>query len=184
MRTFRSLSEPIKPPETFSPKVVYDAETEMGSDEQPTITVTRKTQGALAVSPDAVTAGQKEVDFTITYTADEMLDEDDLIEVRLPAGWSAPESYQLDEPKPTTAQADSYVYVDGSATRLAGTTIGVINGTGDDAFDASGELDTGVEADGGWIVQIQLGPKGLSKNGAIDLKYDNVTVQRMVAMVG
>ena len=47
----------------------------------------------LTVKPAEVTAGQKEVDFTITYTPTEELKEGDVIEVRLPAGWPAPTAF-------------------------------------------------------------------------------------------
>ena len=48
------------------------------SDEQPTIKLTRKTQGEITVAPDTVTAGSK-VDFTITYKATEALAADEAI---------------------------------------------------------------------------------------------------------
>ena len=58
------------PPESFSPEV---ATTDMGSDEQPTLTVSRQVQGELTVAPAEVTAGS-ENDFTITYKATEALE--------------------------------------------------------------------------------------------------------------
>ena len=66
----RDSASPQKPPKGFVPKVARDAVTEMGSDEQATITVSRKTLGELTVAPAEVTAGSKEQNFTITYKVD------------------------------------------------------------------------------------------------------------------
>ena len=69
-------------------------------DEQPTIELTRKILGALAVTPAEVTAGQKGVDFEITYTPTEELEQGDVIEVRLPAWDADPSTSALDPPMP------------------------------------------------------------------------------------
>ena len=58
------------PPETFGDDAMKDPD----EDEQPTIELTRKILGALAVTPAEVTAGQKGVDFEITYTPTEELE--------------------------------------------------------------------------------------------------------------
>ena len=120
----------------------------MGSDEQPTLTVSRQVQGELTVAPAEVTAGS-ENDFTITYKATEALEEDDVIEVKLPADWPEPTPYNFNlsnklEAADGTALADAmgpHAYLSGSISRLEGAVISVINGDGTDAFDAAGERD-------------------------------------------
>ena len=166
-----SRGKPAHSPATFRPKVAEAGD--VGSDTQPTITVNRKTQGEVTVAPVSVTAGDKQ-DFTITYKATEAMIEGDVIEVKLPADWFAPTVYQLDEDKPTDEQDNSYVYLSGSATRLEGTLITVIDGGG-------AEAEAGAEDSDGWIVQIELGTRGASKNSTIVLKYNDVTVQRSLA---
>ena len=206
-----ALGTPTHPPRTtFTPKVALTTvEPIVGSNTQPTITVKRKILGALGVSPAEVTAGSKQ-DFTITYTSSEALvtdtDDDDevdnpiVIEVRLPA-WDAdpstpavldpPTPYQLADTKPKTEQPVSYVYLSGSANKLAGTIIRVVNGAGESAFTNvvpdNGMLDTRdentslAEADPSWIVRIELGHRDVSNRGTIVLKYNDVIVQRVVA---
>ena len=203
-------ASPAHPPRTtFKPKVAVEDDPG-GSDEQPTITVNRKILGELAVSPAEVTAGSKQ-DFTITYTASEILvtdpDNDDVvddtdaiaIEVRLP-DWDAdpstldrdpPIPYQFADTKPTTDRSMSYVYLGGSASKLAGTTISVVNGIGTSAF-TDVDPDDGVlairdndvdlaDADPSWIVRIKLGHRDVSNKDTIALKYNDVIVQRAVA---
>ena len=167
----RNAGVPTHAPATFSPKIA--ATTTGGSDTQPTITVKRKEQGEVTVAPNSVTAGSKQ-DFTITYKATEAMAAGDVIEITLPAGWAAPTIYQLADTKPTKEQDASYVYLSGSATRLAGTEILVIDGVGNEA--AAGDPDPD-----GWIVQITLGTNGASKNSTVVLKYNDVTVQRALA---
>ena len=66
------------------------------------------------------------------------------------------------------------MYLSGSATRLAGAQITVIDGDGDDA-------EAGDPNSNGWIVKIELGTNGASNNSTIVLKYNDVTVQRSLA---
>ena len=152
------------PPATFSPSVAYayNATTgiEMGSDEQPTLTVNRQVLGELTVAPAEVTAGS-ENDFTITYKATEELAAGNVIEVKLPAGWPAPTPYNFNlsnklEADDGTALADAlkdedimgpHAYLSGSISRLQGSEISVINGDGTNAFDAAGERDATVTDD-------------------------------------
>ena len=102
-------------------------------------------------------------------------DSDDVIEVKLPAGWPAPMSYALNATdKPEDAEGP-HVYLSGSVSRLAGTEISVIDGDGN-ASDA-----VGADGSQGWFVRVVLGTKGASKNSTIVLKYSDVTVQRGVA---
>ena len=191
---------PVMPPATFSPSVANDATTPMGSDEQPTLMVTRKIQGELTVAPAEVTAGS-ENDFTITYKATEELEEGEVIEVKLPAGWLPPTPYNFDlnnklEAADGTMLADAegpHVYLSGSISRLEGTEISVISGDGIDAFDAGGERDT-TSSSNGWFVRIVLGSKDVSKdvskngtivlnkNGTIVLKYNDATVQHRLTI--
>ena len=181
---------PTIPPKTFKPKVV-DV-----SDEQPTITLTRKTQGALTISLDKVPAGSKK-DFAITYKVTEALKKGEVIEIRLPGeGWGEPPSgpptiYQLTHKKPTKEQAQSYVYLKASS-RLTDTvndlitTIDVIDDAGDSAFEdeegeslpgPTSEASLGVTAPRGWFVRIVLA-KDLSRNSTVVLNYNDATVQR------
>ena len=154
----------------FEPTVAFDETTGMGSDVFPTIKVNRKALGELDVADNEVTAGSKK-DFTITYKATEALSANDVIEVRLPKNWPAPTAYDLNaSDKPTDATVPN-VYVSGSVSRLEGTTVSVIDGNG------SGETP-GTENPNGSIVRIELGSKGLPKNGTVVLNYKEVTVQR------
>ena len=66
------------------------------------------------------------------------------------------------------------MYLSGSATRLEGAEITVIDGDGNEA-------EAGDPNSKGWIVQIELGTRGASKNSTIVLKYNDVTVQRSLA---
>ena len=167
--------EPLHSPATVRPKI--PATTAGGSDTQPTIKVNRKTLGDVTVAPNKVPAGSKQ-DFTITYKVTEKLNDSDVIEIALPpetlGGWAAPTVYQLDDKKPTSEQDASYVYLSGSASRLAGTMIKIIDALGTEASE-------GVTEPMGWIVQITLGTKGASKNSTVVLKYNDVTVQRGLA---
>ena len=166
----RDAGTPDILPKVFKPKVAFDANTEMGSDIHPTIKVNRKAQGELAVSPNEVTAGSKE-NFTITYKATEALDEDDVIEVRLPKGWPTPTVYDLNaSDKPKDAEGP-HVYVSGSVSRLEGTTVSVIDGDGNLAT-------VGATNTNGWIVRIELGLKGVSKSSTVVLNYKEAIVQR------
>ena len=123
---------------SFTPKVAYDATVAppVGSDTQPTVTVNRKTLGELTVAPTEVTAGSNK-DFTITYKTTEAM-EAGVIEVKLPVDWDAPRPYQIDDLKPKRKDVKktdpSYVYLGGSASRLEGTKISVINGDDDEAY--------------------------------------------------
>ena len=162
----RDVGDPTHSPATFRPKDAAASET------QPTIVVNRKMQGEVTVAPASVTAGSKQ-DFTITYKATEAMEVGNVIEIKLPADWLAPTVYQLDEDKPTDEQDNSYVYLSGSATRLEGALITVIDGGG-------AEAEAGAEDSDGWIVRIELGTSA-SKNSTIVLKYNDVTVQRSLA---
>ena len=79
-------------------------------------------------------------------------EKDDVIEVKLPAGWPEPTPYNFNlsnklEAADGTALADAmgpHAYLSGSISRLEGAVISVINGDGTDAFDAAGERDDGV----------------------------------------
>ena len=171
----RNVGAPLTPPKDFDPEDLDE------SDEQPTITLTRRTQGKLTLSKDEVNAGSEE-DFDITYRADANmgLAKGEVIEIRLPDGWAAPEVYQLDDDKPTSAERDasdaSYVYLTESS-RLDGTTISLIDKDGNPAYFEDGERDTGVTVSDGWFVQIVLG-KAVSRNSTVVLNYNDVTVQR------
>ena len=122
--------------------------------------------------------------------------EKDVIEVKLPAGWPAPTPYNFNlsnklEAADGTLLADAlkdkdimgpHAYLSGSISRLEGAEISVINDDGTDAFDAGGELDDTVSSSDGWFVRIVIGSKGVSKNGTIVLKYNDVTVQRRLTI--
>ena len=83
-------------PEDFEPHVTLE---DGGSDAQPTIKVDRMTLGTVTLKPTEVTAGSNR-DFTIAYTVTKALIEDDIIEVRLPAGWDAdPSTETVDPPR-------------------------------------------------------------------------------------
>ena len=173
-----ATNAPETPPKDFDPEDLDE------NDEQPTITLTRRTQGKLTLSKDEVTAGSKE-DFDITYKADPNigLAKGEVIEIRLPDGWGEPKVYQLDDDKPTSAERDasdasdaSYVYLTESS-RLDGTVISLIDKDGNSAYFDDGERDTGVTALDGWFVQIALG-KDVSRNSTVVLNYNDVTVQR------
>ena len=151
----------------FTPLV---AAKDKGSDTQPTLTVTRKQLGKVAISPAKVSAGSAQK-FTITYTASEMLVENSVIEVRLP-NWGGddhsgvPTAYQLEDTLPKADTADGmkpHVYLSGSKSRLEDSTVTV-------------------QEDGNTsIVRIVLGEKGLAKNNSVALKFEGVTVQRQIA---
>ena len=178
---------PDHPPSTFTPKVTDGDASTTEDDMYPTVMVKRKMQGALTISPAEVTAGSEE-DFTITYKATEALKMGEVIEVKLPAKWAKPE-FNPDDPTkkfvieddPSTTGVDeskskySYVYLSGSASRLGGATIAVIQ---DDGTEVTGD---GADYDGGWTVRITVGDKGVSRNSTIVLKYMDATVQRTVA---
>ena len=166
-----ALNAPTIPPRTFEPKVVAE------SEEQPTITLTRKTQGELTIAPDKVTAGKKE-DFTITYKATEALEAGEAIEIRLP-GWAVPTAYQL-KVNGSTADVSAatigvleaempHVYLRGSS-RLTETGISVIDDVGTAATVGAVNTD-------GWFVRIVLG-KALSRNSTVILNYNKAAVQR------
>ena len=165
-------------PETFD----ADSMKDLDEDEQPTIELTRKILGALAVTPAEVTAGQKGVDFEITYTPTEALvtdtnndgvvDNPIAIEVRLPAGWPAPTPFNygpnndlvvLDKTPLTMITEDTgpHVFLGGSVTRVRSHTVSV-----------EGNPKQGS------VVRIMLGPKGISSTSLV-LRYEHVEVQRM-----
>ncbi len=154
-------------PRSFTPKVTA---ANGGSDTQPTITVNRKTLGEVTVAPASVTAGSEQ-DFTITYKATEALAEGDVIEVKLPPRWPAPTPYNFNTDRQLAAAdgtmlkdaTGAHVHLSGSATRLEGAVINVTANAGGD------------------IVQVVLGTRGVSKNGTIVLKYNDVIVQRHLA---
>ena len=134
-----------------------------GSETQPTLTVTRKQLGKVAIAPAKVSAGSAQK-FTITYTASEMLEPDSIIEVRLPNWSTVPTAYQLDDdPIPAAADKGPHVYLSGSKSRLEGSTI-TVQEDGDTS-----------------IVRIALGEKGLARNNSVALKFEGVTVQRQIA---
>ncbi len=142
--------------------------TDKGSETQPTLTVTRKQLGKVAIAPAKVSAGSAQK-FTITYTASEMLVENSVIEVRLP-NWGGddhsgvPTPYQLDDdPIPAADDKGPHVYLSGSKSRLEGSTV---------AVQEDGDTS---------IVRIALGEKGLARNNSVDLKFEGVTVQRQIA---
>ena len=180
----RNVGDPTHAPRTFSPKIAAESET------QPTITVKRKELGSVTVAPNSVTAGSKR-DFTITYKATEKLNLGDVIEITLPANWPAPTHYNFNvdgkhedvdgtlltdalKAAKDTNTSHPHVYLSGSATRLEGAMVDVIDGSGGEATVDERDSD-------GWIVQITLGENGVSKNGTIVLKYYDVTVQRALA---
>ena len=196
--SLRGSGAPTHSPKTVRPKIT---KADGGSDTQPTIKVNRKTSGEVTVAPASVTAGSKQ-DFTITYKATEALNgtEDadgnsqdaDVIEIKLPAGWAAPTAYNFNDANQLeaydgtlraaalkTAKAANkshlHAYLSGSATRLAGARIRVIDG------DDGGDATAGDSHSNGWIVQITLGTNGASKNSTVVLKYNDVTVQRSLA---
>ena len=144
-------------------------------DEQPTIELTRKILGALAVTPAEVTAGQKGVDFEITYTPTEELEEGDVIEVRLPAGWPEPTPFNyvpnndlvVIGTTPLTMITDDtgpHVFLGGAVTRVRNHTVSV-----------EGDVDDGS------VVKIVLGERGVSSTSLV-LRYEHVEVQRMTTV--
>ena len=138
--------------------------TDKGSETQPTVTVTRKQLGTVVISPAKVSAGSAQK-FTITYTASEELEENSVIEVRLPNWSTVPTAYQLDDdPIPAADDTEPHVYLSGSKSRLEGSTVTV---------EADGDTS---------IVRIALGEKGLAKNNSVALKFEGVTVQRQIAI--
>ena len=158
-----SAHSPVKG--KFTPHV---AAKDTGSDTQPTLSVTRKQLGKVAIAPAKVSAGSAQK-FTITYTASEMLEPDSVIEVRLP-NWGGddhsgvPTAYQLDDdPIPAADDKGPHVYLSGSKSRLEGSTV-TVQEDGDTS-----------------IVRIALGEKGLAKNNSVALKFEGVTVQREIA---
>ena len=152
-----SAHSPVK----FTPK-------DDASATQPTVKVTRKQLGKVAIAPAKVSAGSAQ-DFTITYTASEMLVENSVIEVRLP-NWGGddhsgvPTAYQFDDiPAKKDDRAKPNVHLSGSKSRLEGSTVTV-------------------QEDGNTsIVRIALGEKGLAKNNSVALEFEGVTVQRQIA---
>ena len=168
--------EPAHSPAKFSPKDTEASET------QPTITVNRKTLGEVTVAPASVTAGSEQ-DFTITYKATEAMEEDDVIEIKLTAFLDAPTVYNFNTDGKhedaegnllTTDTKGPHVHLSGSATRLEGAEITVID-------DGGSEASAGDPNDDGWFVKITLGTKGAAKNSTIVLKYNNATVRRGLA---
>ena len=158
-----SAHSPVKG--KFTPLV---AAKDSGSDTQPTVKVTRKQLGKVAIAPAKVSAGSAQ-DFTITYTASEMLVANSVIEVRLP-NWGGddhsgvPTAYQLDDiPAKKDDRAKPNVHLSGSKSRLEGSTV-TVQEDGDTS-----------------IVRIVLGEKGLAKNNSVTLKFEGVTVQRKIA---
>ena len=169
--------EPLHSALTVDPKVTGTG----GSETQPTITVTRKELGVLTFSPTEVTAGSKR-DFTINYEVTEAMDDGDVIEIRLPKsvkenGWKAPTVFAVNASdrnatdRPDDYKSEPYAYLSGSATRLTGAKVVVIDDDNDDA-------DPGEPNENGWIVKIELGENGAAKGSDIVLKYYGVTVQR------
>ena len=150
----------------FTPHVAAE---DKGSDTQPTVKVTRKQLGKVAISPLKVSAGKVQ-DFTITYTASEMLVENSVIEVRLP-NWGGddhsgvPTAYQIDDlPAKKDDRTKPNVHLSGSKSRLEGSTV---------AVQEDGDTS---------IVRIVLGEKGLAKNNSVTLKFEGATVQRQIAV--
>ena len=145
-----------------------------GSDDHPTITVTRKALGEFKVEPNEVTAGSMK-DFTLTYKATEAMKAGDAIEIRLPKGWPAPEVLPLngrdnDGTDLTKDKEDPHIYLSGSTSRFENAGVSVI--------DSGGGVETpGTVNRNGSIVRVELG-KDITRNSSIILKYSKVTVQR------
>ena len=150
-------------------------------DEQPSIELTRKILGELAVKPAEVTAG-REQDFKITYKASDALVEDDVIEVRLPATWTAPTAfnYNLDNKLENTAPDKTLLADALAAALLADTTLPHVYLSGPISRIKDHDVIVEGNAVQGSIVKIVLGVRGVSKGGTIVLEYKGVTVQRML----
>ena len=158
----RDSAPELESPSAHSPVKVKFKPADAASATQPTVTVTRKELGAVAIAPPKVTAGDAEK-FTITYTASEALVKDSVIEVRLPNWSTVPTAYQLDDdPIPAADDKEPHVYLGGSKSRLEGSTVSV---------EEDGDTS---------IVRITLGERGLAKNNSIVLKWEGVTVQREI----
>ncbi len=159
----RDNAAELESPSAHSPVKGKFKPADAASATQPTVTVTRKELGAVVIGPKTkVTAGSAQK-FTITYTASEALVKDSVIEARLPNWGGVPTAYQLDDnPIPRADDKGPHVYLGGSKSRLAGSTVSV---------EQDGETS---------VVRITLGERGLAKNNAIVLKWEGVTVQREI----
>ncbi|RKU14344.1 hypothetical protein C6502_00555 [Candidatus Poribacteria bacterium] len=166
--TFADMDERDSAPELESPSAHSPVKgkfkpPDAASTTQPTVTVTRKELGAVAIGPVAKVPAGSAQKFTITYTASETLVKDSVIEVRLPNWSTVPTAYQLDDdPIPAADDKGPHVYLGGSKSRLAGSTVSV---------EEDGDTS---------IVRITLGDRGLAKNNSIVLKWEGVTVQREI----
>ena len=161
---FTGRGAPVMPPKSFEPDDVTDAKG--GSDVQPTITVNRKAQGELTVAPEKVTAGAKE-DFDITYKVTEVMEEDDVIEIELPAGWPEP-VFDNTKVKTFKHDTDTYVNLGGNVSGLDKAEITVLTVLDDPVLD-------------GPVIQIKLASEAKVTGRTVIINYNNVTVQQGLA---